>query len=57
MEIKYGLNLIDSFDPNSDWLEKVKRRAEALDNGAVKTVLVEGVMAETRVLLKSIKVS
>ncbi|ETX09615.1 hypothetical protein MUS1_06730 [Marinomonas ushuaiensis DSM 15871] len=37
-----------------DWLEEAKRRAEELDNGVVKAIPAEEVMANARALLKSI---
>ena len=41
----------------SGWLEEAKRRASELDNGVVKAVPADEVMARARALLKSINAS
>ena len=41
----------------SDWLEEAKRLATELDNGVVKAVPADEVMAKAGALLKSINAS
>ena len=53
MGIEYGLNLIDSFGLKTDCLEEAKRRASELDNGVVKAIPADEVMAKANALLKS----
>ena len=45
------------FKTTNDYLEKAKRRASELDNGVVKAVPADEVMAKARALLQSINAS